>query len=197
MNKQPTVRACNLVDDSDICFNFKKPQYVLYILVNNKCQAKCKFCTQANNSDVDFNIDKLKSTLNMLNEHTKKTGTVISKVNFTGGEPLIDFEKFRTIFNVTDDILNLSELNVILNTNGYNIDKLYDADDIMTKVKHVSFSRHHYDDTINSEIFGTNKVPSTEDLKKFISKFKDSVWIRCNEIKGYIDSEDEVEKYCE
>lgn len=196
MNKTPTRRACNLFALPDKKIYFNKPQYFLYILVNNACQAKCKFCTQANNSNVVFNNDKLNSTLDMLIEHTEKTGTAIRKINFTGGEPLIDFEKFKKIFNCVNNKFDLSNINVILNTNGININSLYEEENILKNIKHVSFSRHHYDDILNRKIFNTDNVPSSKDLKKFIAKYGEKVWLRCNEIKGYIDSEEAVEEYC-
>ena len=59
----------------------------------------------------------------------------------------------------------------------------------------IALSRHHYDDSINQEIFGTNKVPSSQEIKEVMDDEK--IHFRCNLIKDYIDCQEEMITYME
>lgn len=195
---EPLTRACNLVDDPEITYYLHKPKLNLYVMVNNLCQANCKFCTQ-HGENKPFDFYKFRNVLDELRFQNDKGDMFLSKVNFTGGEPLLDFDKFEKIHKMVFDRFTMDELgngNVVVNTNGINLDKLYEREDLMKNIGFVSISRHHYDDDVNEEIFNTKALPSTKLITDFNNKYHHRVWLRCNCIKGYIDNEEEILKYC-
>jgi hypothetical protein len=79
-----------------------------------------------------------------------------------------------------------------MNTDGYKIDRLF-GDDIYKQFDYIHISRHHWDDNINDEIFGT-KTPTGDEILE-ISKLGTSehqIQFRCNLIKGYVDNKEKV-----
>ena len=194
---KPLTRACNLAAVPDIRYYFNKPRANLYVMVNNVCQANCRFCTQHGDYR-KFDFDKFQKVIDELRRTTDENELCLSKINFTGGEPLLYFEKFEKLYNIIFEKFSFNELgngNVVINTNGIGLKTLTERNDIMKNIGFVSVSRHHYDDKLNEEIFQTNPFPTTEDIKNFSLKNQGKLWLRCNCIKGYIDSTDEVIKY--
>ncbi len=117
-------------------------------------------------------------------EEIKKREISINKINFGGGEPTLDFNIVKNIL----PHLNPSTY-VTVNTNGFNLD-IFKS--VIDKISCISLSRHHYDDATNNKIFGT-AVASLKEIGEFDEKKK--LHLRCNLIKGFIDSQDEAIKY--
>ena len=154
------------------------------------CNAKCKFCEYANTADKSFDIDKYLNNLKYI-----QSKIVIRKINFTGGEPTLDFDKFRDIFIATDNTID-KRTEITINTNGIHIEDIVNDDIISNRVNNISLSRHHYEDNINNEIFGT-PTPSKEKIKSLQSKMKnkDVLNLSCNLMNGYIDNRQKVYDY--
>ena len=194
---KPLIRACNLAEVPEIKYYFSKPKVNLYVMVNNLCQANCKFCTQHGKSK-PFDYDKFRKVIDELRRLSDTGELYLSKVNFTGGEPLLDFHRFEKLYNIVFESFNWRELgngNTVINTNGIGLKALTERDDIMKNIGFVSVSRHHYDDKLNAEIFQTDTLPTTEEIKNFGLKYQGKLWLRCNCIKNYIDSPEEVINY--
>lgn len=155
------------------------PYVNLYININDVCQANCSFCEYHKETKRKFDLDKLKYTIKELNSR----GIAVNKVNFSGGEPMINPDLIEEIIPL------LPEVYVTINTNGFNFNK---TDKIASKVDCISLSRHHYDDDVNDEIFKCN-TPSLERVASFSDKVK--LHLRCNMMKEYIDSQDEAMTY--
>lgn len=190
------TKACNLAPVRDIIYNLHTPKMELQIMVNNTCQANCPFCTQHSNKNNNFDYEKLEKVLNELRRVQDEYGVKLAKLNFTGGEPLLNIDKYRKINDIVFSKFTREEIiNTTLNTNGVNLGKL--DDELVSKLNYISLSRHHYDDKLNREIFRTCLVPSAADIKAFNEKFPDVLYFRCNMIKGYIDSAEEIQKYCD
>ena len=81
-----------------------------------------------------------------------------------------------------------------LNTNGYNLDKLFDS--VYKLYDYIQISRHHYDDKLNNKILGTT-LPTSDEIKAVtkLQTHKHQIQFRTNLIKGYIDNTDEVFKF--
>lgn len=170
-----------------------KPFIYLFIQTSDICQANCPFCIYHNNIPKDFDVDKLGT---ILRELSNDDSYRVRKLNLTGGEPLLDLKLFDKICNC---ILNNFKFDdhytgITLNTNGINLDKFLDYDCLFD---FLALSRHHYLDDKNAQIFGTNTVPTTEQLLDFYEQLerKFIVILRCNLITGQIDSFEQIKKY--
>lgn len=161
-----------------------KPYINLYIRLTNGCQASCKFCEYHSQDKQTFDLKKFEKTL----YHLKENNIRINKINFTGGEPTLDLNILSIIYSIIKKTYPHVELTI--NTNGYKIDEIFEN----FYFEYYALSRHHYDDNKNKEIFGVN-VPSFNDIKKY--SLNDNIHLRCNLIKGYIDSKEEVVNYIE
>jgi len=150
------------------------------------CNSKCDFCEYINSAN-NFNIKKYEKILIHIVKNIK-----LNRFNFTGGEPTMDYEKFKDVFDITNGILDKST-KITINTNGVNLAKLVDDKSIINRVLNISLSRHHYDDNKNNEIFNSNNIGKDEikDIQKSIKK-KDILNFTCNLINNYIDNKEEV-----
>ena len=170
------------------------PRVNLFVQVTNKCNANCPFCIYHNNEEPSFDLKKYSYILNAL---TSNKSIDIGKLNFTGGEPTLNFSLFEDIVNTTKENLDMERKpEITLNTNGLNLSKVIKYSDFLDS---IGLSRHHYDDKINCKIFGTTSVAKEEDIINFnrTSKKPEILQLRCNLINGYIDSYDEIKKYLE
>jgi len=152
------------------------------------CNANCDFCTYMD-SAANFNFDKYIEILEYLNNTIH-----INNFNFTGGEPTLNYKKFKNIFNETTKIIKKSKITI--HTNGLNLDKLMTDKNIYNNLYHISLSRHHYDNEKNNEIFKTNTI-SNKNIKKLQKNIKNKniLNLSCNLIKNYIDNDNEIIKY--
>ena len=155
------------------------PYVNLYIKTTDICQANCQFCEFHKATGKQFDLDKLKEVVQELNDRDIE----INKINFTGGEPMLNPEIMEEALSIVPDTY------ITINTNGFNWGKTIELSD---KITCISLSRHHYNDAINSSIFKTN-TPTLNDIEKFPDKVK--LHARCNMIAGYIDCQEEAIKY--
>lgn len=166
------------------------PRLNLYIQLNSACNCNCNFCEYHKEQPHNFNVKKLEEILKEINSKIK-----IGKINITGGEPTLNMKLLNEVveclfWNI--DIEHIPEL--ILNTNGYNLLDLLKYDSFFSS---IALSYHHYDDNKNYEIFKATNVSNSKDILEFQKNTSNPqvLKLRCNLIKGYIDSYDEVKKY--
>jgi len=127
------------------------------IVVPGGCNAKCAFCfAKAKIRTCSYWVDKLYQMLGSI-------APEFSVINITGGEP--------SISSFLPSALNVIKIRkekfekIVMTTNASNLDPGM-LEDV---VDHLNISRHHFSDEINREIFGTDKIPSAEDLKGIIA----------------------------
>lgn len=168
----------------------RKPSVRLYIRLTNSCNAKCKFCLNDSNKTCD-NIDKQK--LKYVIEYLINKG-ILNAITITGGEPMLNPSKLNEIVNLIVEIC--PNIPISISSNGKNILELLKFDNIK-KIQAIHISRHHYDDNINSKIFG-NDVSYTDEIKRFQEKIenKNTLIINTVMMKDYINSLNEVKKMC-
>ena len=165
------------------------PALRLYIKATDDCNASCKFC--ANSSSKDFgklDFVKLEFVIRYLLE--KK---ILHGISITGGEPMVHPEKINALCNLIYEID--PNLEVQISTNGLNIKEFKNFDNI-NKLESIHISRHHYLDGRNREIFDSNNIANTIDIKELQEFLDDKKIININTIimKGYIDSLKEIKK---
>ena len=164
------------------------PQVNLYIRLNNSCNANCKFC-EYHGKEVEFDFEKLdKALVELINRD------ILGKIQITGGETSLYSDRLQRVVDIIRNRCG-DETFVSINTNGFNLDNLKS---VVDKVDNYAISRHHYLDCVNKEIFRTNNVPTSEELKKFIREVgQDKVHMSCNLMKSGISNIVEVKNYLE
>jgi molybdenum cofactor biosynthesis enzyme MoaA len=164
----------------------EKDSIMLYVRFKG-CNAKCSFCEFQDDAS-PFNFEKYEEVL----EHLKER-IWVQKINMTGGEPTLSYEKLKKVVILTKDVF--PDMFLVLNTNGLNLKKLSEDTDLVDKIDNIALSRHHYDDKINDQILGFKSV-STKDLKQISKTVKKwQLHVTCNIIKGQIDDREEAYKY--
>jgi len=125
----------------------------LSIVLPGPCNGHCKFCFWKPQIFLirPAYVRVVKDILKNLPEQFKQ-------ISITGGEPAIS--------PYLEDVLKLIDkkkfLKVVLTTNGTNLMNKLNV--ISKKVNHINISRHHYDDSVVKEIYGTNTIPNEEEL---------------------------------
>jgi molybdenum cofactor biosynthesis enzyme MoaA len=130
------------------------------------CNAKCDFCYWQKSSGIT--IERFKFIINTLPDFFKQ-------ISITGGEPTLD--------DNLQEYLKLAKQRfdkVVLNTNGFKLKKEH-----FDYVDFVNISRHHYNDSENSNIFRTNSIPDEIKLKELCSY--GNVTINCFLEDGFSD----------
>lgn len=163
--------------------------YVNLYVRSKFCNAKCQFCTFADDAS-NYNEQKFIEVLSEIKSKIK-----IRKIAFTGGEPTLYWDKFKSAVTIAKEMS--PDSNLSMNTDGFRLQKLFE-DPISKWFRNIHISRHHFDDNLNNEIFGT-KTPSTEELRWAQSTTEDKYQIQlsCNLIKGYIDEKEKMYQYLE
>lgn len=165
----------------------------LFIQVESACNARCKFCEYHSNKSEKFDFLKLSDILDEL-----MSKATLGKINITGGEPTLHHDKYLELVSLIHTKAQLMQHKpyITVNTNGFNIESLEQS---LDKVDQVALSRHHFNDSKNIEVFGTAKVPQENDIRNIVSKLEVSnrhkLNLRCNLIKGYIDTTDKIISY--
>lgn len=168
------------------------PYVNLSIQLNSICNGNCPFCEYHADSNLEFNYEKLKEIISELESKVD-----LFKLNFTGGEPTLDMNHFERVLTICDSGFNHKLGEFTVNTNGIH---LLDLLPHMDTISYIALSRHHWDDSINNSIFGTDTVAQSDDIKRFFDKFGDKhfkLHARCNLMRGYIDSPDKIATYLE
>lgn len=180
---QPRTYYCQLFDNE--LDRVENPYINIQVKIKG-CNANCLFCESKENGT--FDEDKYIEKLKLISEKVP-----INKLNFSGGEPTLNFERLKRLIIKTKEIL--PEVLIAINTNGYNFEKLFE-ENIHKLVSNIQLSRHHYIDEINDKILGVKTVTS-DVIKSISSSLEDKrlLNLSCNLIKGYIDNEKEVFKY--
>ena len=169
------------------CSPDARGEFPLYINVTGRCNAKCQFCSnEALNPQENDGLDRDK-----LAKILGETCTRISRISISGGEPLLNQDNLKDLLETVKPF----NRRMTLNTNGkfleQNIELLNEY-----KIESIQLSRHHYDDTKNNEIFGTETLP-LDDLTRIPDRLKADLRINCLLIKDYIDNAEEVKNFLE
>ena len=154
------------------------------VIVTYRCNARCTMCNRykcPSKPEEELSIETIKKLPKMY------------FTNITGGEPLLYPERLNQVLNKIFSVI--PNAFVTINTNGINFPVL-NSIDALEKIEGIHISRHHYNDEINSQIFGV-KTASLEELHELHSKMANKKLIRlnCLLIKDYIDSLEQVSKY--
>ena len=157
------------------------PSLRLYIKLNDECNARCKFCineSSCNFGDIDFS--KLEYVINYL-----QSNNLLHSIGITGGEPMLNPEKLNKLINLIYKIDKNIEVQV--NTNGVNLLEFLNFDNV-NNLESIHISRHHYLDSKNNEIFGTEKIAKSYEIAQLQDLLKDKKIININTMvmKNYI-----------
>lgn len=166
----------------------EEPYISIYVRYKG-CNARCNFCIWYDDAN-PFDESKWEK---VLTETISKIR--VKKIAFSGGEPTMNWKRFKRVLKLTKDIS--PNTSIVVNTDGLHLKRLFE-DESIELINSVSLSRHHYNDEINNQIFKC-KTPSSDTIREVqrLSSNKDILHLSCNLIKGYIDNKDEIFKYFE
>ncbi len=156
----------------------------IFIKVTNACNARCRFCSNAGNRDVVAPFDHKK--LWQVVDELRRLNILVNRINITGGEPSVAGETVNLILQRAGDY---PYIHMHLNTNGL----LKTSQNLMRNGRwdSISVSLHHYDSEKLSDLYGVAIPAGAPDFSGVdIAKVNAS----CNLIKGFIDSDAEVER---
>lgn len=167
----------------------KIPSLSLYIKATDSCNADCAFC--ANKGCENFgklDLIKLREVIKYL-----KAEKILGNISITGGEPNSNPKELNNIINLILDIDK--NIKIAISTNGFNLRTMTFFDQV-NDLESIHISRHHYLDSKNNEIFRSNSVAQTDDIRYLQSKLDDKKIININTMvmKDYIDNLDEIKK---
>ncbi len=162
-------------------------EFPFYINITGQCNGRCQFCSNAElnpNETSNLDLPKLRTILRQTYPH-------ISRFSVSGGEPLINPQKFEGLL----DLLSEYNRRITINTNG---SFLKDNIDLLNKyiIESIQLSRHHYLDMKNNQVFGT-KTLSIDDLPFVKNELNADLRINCVLMKNYIDNSSKVTKFLE
>ena len=142
------------------------PSVNLFVKVTNGCNARCKFCSNADAKATSkpFNIVKLMDVIHELNAKS----ICVNRLNITGGEPSIVSSLVQDIIETMHQE-NFDNIHLHLNTNGL----LSQSQELMRHPRwdSISMSLHHYDVEMLSELYGC-KIPQDAFLFEGVKKQK-------------------------
>jgi pyruvate-formate lyase-activating enzyme len=123
------------------------------IVLPGTCQAKYGFCFLKEDKNTSMFLKMLKKSL-------KKLPDLFNQISISGGEPTLS-----PVFDEALDIIRKYKQKgkikkVVLTTNGIHLIKKN-----LEGIDHINISRYHFNDEINSKIFGTNKIPNTKEIQ--------------------------------
>jgi len=149
---------------SGACCSSVSPKRTLYVEFTKNCNAHCPFCSAHRGID-DLDPVILKECVDELVD-----AGAVDRVSITGGEPLIvgDFLRLDRLF----DTLEQSGLEYYaLTTNGRYLAKNFVTLEMLSKLKYLNVSRHHYDDEANRRVFGDRNIPGMDEITDILGLF--------------------------
>lgn len=158
----------------------------LFVKVTNCCNARCAFCSNGGSHKDIEEFDQVK-LWNIVDE-LRARDILVNRINITGGEPSMYPEIVNQILG-TATSEQYNNIHLHLNTNG-----LLPASQAMMRHLRwdsISMSIHHYDLKKLTDIYG---VPISKKAFAFEDIDLDRVNASCNLMRGYIDSNTEVER---
>lgn len=176
----------------------------LNIFVTEACHSKCFYCIN-NKTNTQICMGKsyiskddyLSAFEKLLNE----LGGKGFEATITGGEPTLDAERFIKTMELCKKYKVPCRT---VSTTGLNLIKTYKEKPLCVYMiengftHNINISRMHYDESKNSEIFGTDNNISNKEIEKLATFFKlngAEMRISCNLIQNYIDDFDKMMQF--
>ena len=149
----------------------------------------CLFCANKESRDFgNLDIKKLEFVIRYLLDRGLLHG-----ISITGGEPMMNPDKMNDLLHLIYSID--PNMEVAISTNGYNLKSFLEMEDV-NKLESIHISRHHYDDEINYEIFGSRDVASTNDIIALQEGLDDKRIVNINTLlmRDYIRDLNEIKR---
>lgn len=127
------------------------------VVVPGGCNGKCSFCFWKQSKVCENYIGNLLETLDNMPSQ-------FYQLSLTGGEPTLS----PYLERILESIDRNRWTHTVMTSNGTNILKYIPK--LKGKIDHINISRHHYDDTINESIFGTDTVPDSKKLRTIVKE---------------------------
>lgn len=201
---QPRTRQVNLFGKTLLCKGYvcsrdggpyrPKPDGIklqLTIIPLSYCPGKCPFCIAWPGIQRKDRLDpaRLENVLHQLKEQD-----IVRGISISGGEPFLDVPLLNWVINMAFEIFG-THIEVSVNTNGIGIERIHELD-MLSYIDAVHISRHHYDESINRQLFGI-PVPDNRTLKQMLHfvEYPDLFVLNCMLMKDYIGTPEEAHRF--
>ena len=166
-----------------------EPYINLYVRFKG-CNADCLFCEYKEIGN-HFNFEKYKEVLN----EVKSKNIELRKLSFTGGEPTLNYNRFKEVLKYTRD--ELPNTYVAVNTNGLHLVEMFE-DSTVDNLDNIALSKHHFDDEINDKLLGFKSITNSEiaEIQSTHSR-TELMHFSCNLVKDGIDTNEKVIEFLE
>lgn len=156
------------------------------VILPGGCNAKCPFCY-----DISEHVNN-PNYIKDLSDAIEKIPIEARKFAVTGMETTIS-PYFAELLPLVASYRNTGRFDfAFLNTNGFKLDEY--SEQIGNSFDAINISRHAVEDEDNYKIFGTNTVPSVEELKLLIPKLNLDSGVNINTVVTDKESSDEKMK---
>jgi len=129
------------------------------IVLPGKCNAKCAFCFWKEKPEDPNFLKTLKTTL-------LDKPKIFRQISVTGGEPCLS-PQLVPVLKLLQQFKDANRLDkVVLTTNGSALLYKLSRHKCMSAINHINISRHSPDYMSNLGIFGTDFIPTDQELKE-------------------------------
>jgi len=166
-----------------------EPYINLYVRFKG-CNADCLFCEFKEVAN-HFNFRKYEEVLNEI----RNKNIELRKIAFTGGEPTLNYNRFKDVLKHTRDVSPNTYIS--LNTNGLKLVDMF-SDSTVDMLDNIALSKHHYIDELNNKLLGFKSI-SNKEISEIQSTHNrtELMHFSCNLVKGGIDTNDKVVQFLE
>ena len=164
-----------------------------YVTFGSNCNSQCGFCRNKS-----FSGELMKDNYTQLSETLEKYSPYIHTIVFGGGEPLLYADELYELMSNNSVLYN--DMNSYIITNGSRelFFRKLESCKFCKKLSGVMLSRHHYDDSKNSEVFRNSHLLTEYDIEnELCSALRNKLEFVTTCSKGYIDSVNEILNFIE
>jgi len=166
-----------------------EPYINLYVRFKG-CNADCLFCEFKEIAN-HFNFKKYEEIL----AEIKRNSVELRKIQFTGGEPTLNYSRFKDVLKFTKE--EYPNTYIGLNTNGLKLVQMF-ADSTVDYIDNIGLSKHHYNNKINDRILGFKSISNEEIGEVQSNHTRDGLLhFGCTLVKGGVDTNRKVINFLE
>lgn len=192
------------VNEIECVHSFIKEQKILTITIflTTKCNFRCLYCYEAH-ENTSLNSTSYHLLLNFIKKEIQKEKFINLRINFFGGEPLLEYNNLLSFLKELTDILRKFEITLSfgITTNGYLLTKERYLDLIQYGLNDLQITIDGFEEEHDKKRFLINGEGTWSQIMKNLDEItkigkKEDIIIRTNFDKNSLNSEKDFILYC-